>query len=291
MVVSARTTCLFLAFVVLGGVGASVAHADERENTGARTERKALRVAVYDLEAAGVDPIVARVLTDALVEEVRKLVGIAVVSMSEIKAMLDIEAQKQLVGCSADSCLSEIAEAVGVDGLVVGSLARVGDENVLVLKRIDQLQASTAGSFQERSPANSSDTLLAAVGPAVQKLFPERALRPGFSRGVSDKIERRLHPPPLPPWALISLLSSAGASALGTSVVGVLAWTRVGDFVAYQTDPAHQSAYDLATHNRLGSEAQTWTTTAAVLGGATGALALAAAIAWPLTNFDAGNEQ
>ena len=61
---------------------------------------KAVRVAVYDLAATDVPPPIVQVVTEAVTEEVRKLEGVAVVSMSEIRAMLDLEAQKQLTGCS-----------------------------------------------------------------------------------------------------------------------------------------------------------------------------------------------
>ena len=62
--------------------------------------RKALRIAVYDLQLDGVDERVGHVVTDALVDELRKLQKVSVVSMVEVRAMLDVEAQKQLVGCS-----------------------------------------------------------------------------------------------------------------------------------------------------------------------------------------------
>src|SRR5207253_3240205 len=86
------------------------------------------RIAVYDFELSGIDKRVGRVVTDATVAELRKLQGVSVVGMDEVRAALDMEAQKQLVGCSSESCVAEIAEALGVDGVVIGQLAQVGDE-------------------------------------------------------------------------------------------------------------------------------------------------------------------
>jgi hypothetical protein len=87
--------------------------------------KRFLRVAVYDLSVDGVEPRVGRFVTDAFVAELRKLEGVSVVAMDEVRAMLTHEAQKELVGChEGASCLSEIGDALGVDELVVGSLAR-----------------------------------------------------------------------------------------------------------------------------------------------------------------------
>ena len=87
-------------------------------------------------------------MTAGLVQEIRKLKGVSVIGMDEVRAMLDHEAQRQLAGCEADSdCLAEIAGALGADTLVVGSMARVGDEHVLALRRIEPQRAEVSGTW------------------------------------------------------------------------------------------------------------------------------------------------
>src|SRR5262249_9623260 len=66
--------------------------------------RKIERVAVYDLEVTDVEPRVARIVTDSVVAELRKLNGLSVVSMDEVRAMLQHESNKQLLGCTDASC-------------------------------------------------------------------------------------------------------------------------------------------------------------------------------------------
>src|SRR4051812_19568900 len=85
-------------------------------------EKKALRIGVVDVSAGNVDPLVADVVEDALLIELRKLSRASVIGWKEIRSMLDAEADKQSAGCSDESCLSEIADAAGVDLLVVCSL-------------------------------------------------------------------------------------------------------------------------------------------------------------------------
>ena len=54
----------------------------------------------------------------------------------DMVALLGVERQKQLLGCSdaASSCMAELAGALGADGLVTGQLARIGKSFQLNVK-------------------------------------------------------------------------------------------------------------------------------------------------------------
>src|SRR4051812_27515698 len=54
--------------------------------------------------------------------------GLRVVSERDISSMLGLERQRELLGCNEGSgaCLVELANALGVDGIVLGDVARVG---------------------------------------------------------------------------------------------------------------------------------------------------------------------
>ena len=189
-----------------------------------------LRVAVYDLEVAEIDPKVQRVVTDSVIIELRKLQNVNVVGMAEIQAMLDHESEKAIMGCADESCLADIAGALGVDVLVIGSMAKVGDEHVLALRRVDQRAAEVAGTYQKRLAAGDGEEFLAAVGPAVEALFPEVPLREGKTRGVDETVALRLNPPPLAPAVFYSLLAGSGVSLLGAAGAGV---ANLGLYLAY----------------------------------------------------------
>jgi hypothetical protein len=187
---------------------------------------KALRIAVYPIK--GDDQRLATLATESVATEIRKLQHVSVVAMDEIKAMLDLEAQKQMIGCSDESCLAEIADSLGVDGIVIGDIANVSGQMVFGMKRIDQRSAKTVASSTKQLPEASGEAVLAQVGPVVAELFPDVPLRPGAVRGVDKALARKLNPPPIPVWGF-------GAAAAGTALVALVA-AGAGAFNLYLVD-------------------------------------------------------
>ncbi len=189
-----------------------------------------LRIAVYALDHGSVSPLTASVVTLALTAELRKLDRVSVIGMDEVRAMLDLEAQRQLAGCSAESCLSEIAAALGVDVVVTGALSRIGDDSFFAVKRIEQARATVTGQFTRKLVPAQGEEFLASVGPAVAELFADRPLRAGQSRGAPAALAARLNPPPLAPWVFWTGAAAAGAVDVAAIVVGA---TFLGRYVAF----------------------------------------------------------
>jgi TolB-like protein len=258
------------------------------EQTPAETTADAkrfLRVAVYDFTTDAVEPRVGRFVTDAMVAELRKLEGVSVVAMDEVRAMLTHEANRELVGCdSGESCLSEIGDALGVDEIVVGGLATVGGASVVTIRRIDQANARAVGSLSERLIPAEGEEFLAQVGPAVEKLYQDKGLRAGASRGVPAEQARRLNPPPLSPWMPLATGSAGLVVLAAAAFAGVAALgeeTRLRDLVeeSKQTETSGAQIVDAA------NGANTLATTANVLYGSTAIVGLAAAAMVPFTDF------
>ena len=116
---------------------------------------------VYELSAADLSPEQRALVTAAIVAELRKLKRVSTMGMDEIQAMLTMEEQKQLMGCDDQSCLAEIAGALGADKLVVGSVGRMGDSSVFNLKRIDMQSSAAEGTVTRRMTGGGGR----AVGP------------------------------------------------------------------------------------------------------------------------------
>lgn len=244
------------------------------------------RLAVYELDAAGIDPRVARVLTDSVVAEVRKLERTVVVGMDEIRAMLDLEARKQIVGCTDASCLAEIAEALGVDGIIIGSVAIVGDGTTFGLKHIDQGTATTLGQATRRIEGIDPANVLAAVGPVVQELFPDLPLKPGATRGVPEQTALRIHPPPLSPVVFWSLLGGAGAAVVvGGGLTTWNAATASDALTDLDASVGGKPADGARLNEQLGTIRATFIGTIAAYGAAA-ALLGGAAIAAAFTDWD-----
>jgi hypothetical protein len=227
-VASAAETALPAAVVAVSAPEPAVAAAPPSAAVGEPGSRtglaQALRVAVYDFELQGVDPNVGAVVTDSMLGEIRKLQSVSAIGMDEIRTMLSHEATKQYVGCeSNESCLAEIAGALGVDNLISGKLSRVDDGAVFLARRIDQKRASVVGVVDKRLKAESGQEYLALVGTAVEELFPEHPLRPGTERGVAKDVALRLDPPPLPPWSFWSAVAGAAAAGIAGGVFGLQA--------------------------------------------------------------------
>lgn len=195
-----------------------------------------VRIAVPDLERAGVDVRHARVVQLALTQELRKLEGVSVIGADEVRAMLSFEADKQLIGCTDAGCLDELADALGVDELVVGTLAHTdAGESAFSLKRIRHREARVVRAFDRRfDAAGNGEELLVAIGPGVAALFPELSLKDGVARGVAKDMALRLNPPPLPTWVFATGLTATSALLVGAVATGAMNAAALGELASYK---------------------------------------------------------
>lgn len=243
------------------------------------------RIAVYDLQMDGVDPRIGRFITDALVVELRKLDGISVVAMDEVRAMLEHEAQKQLLGCADGECQSPMGEVLGADEILVGTLSVAADSSVLTLRRIDQVAARPMATVSKRLKPLQGEEFLAAIGPAIDTLFPGHPLRSGQTRGVAPEVVSRLNPPPLPLWAPIITAASSLVIVVGAAAFGLTALSEESAQKALlqqsKNEPVPGSLV-LAAGERASNAALV----ANVLYGSAAVVGLGAAAMLPFTRFD-----
>jgi hypothetical protein len=130
------------------------------------------KVAVMDLEAAGVDPALAQAASLLLPTEIRgRLPGVQVISSAEIKSMLGLEKTKQALGCEDDSCMAEIGGALGADELVSGKIGKVGRTLVIELRRNDVRAAKTLTS-SVRTVRGEEDAVLTGLQEMAGELYP-----------------------------------------------------------------------------------------------------------------------
>ncbi|MDQ3266749.1 MAG: hypothetical protein M3Y59_24375, partial [Myxococcota bacterium] len=131
-----------------------------------------LKVALLPLEGGeGVNASTARSLTQAVLGEARKQAGIAVMSPDELGSILSLERQKALLGCSEDSCVAEVALALGVDRVLVGSVSKLGQSWLLHLKLLNANNGTVASQVDRRLKDKSIDDVLDAFPQAVSELF------------------------------------------------------------------------------------------------------------------------
>lgn len=104
---------------------------------------------VLDLApGGGVDPTVASALSEAVASEVGRAGYYDAIASKDVQTLLGLERQKQLLGCSdadAQSCLTEIAGAIGARFVMSGSVAKLGDSYQLSLMVLDSQKAQPVG--------------------------------------------------------------------------------------------------------------------------------------------------
>ena len=98
-----------------------------------------------------------------------------VVSAEEIRSMVQVEGDKQQLGCHSDkelACLAEIGGALGVERVIIGSLGRLGSTYVYSLKLVDVTHAQVLRSGSLNLATHDDDELLSATIKLVADLFP-----------------------------------------------------------------------------------------------------------------------
>lgn len=112
--------------------------------------------------------------------------GLSVITSSDVQAILGIERQKQLLGCSDDAstCMTELAGALGADGVVMGTVVRVGKKFQVNVRIIDARDARPLALYSEQ--CDREEDLFGVLDLAAQALVNE--LQPYLAaRAKQDK--------------------------------------------------------------------------------------------------------
>lgn len=112
-----------------------------------------LKLAAPGLNGTDVEPTRAQFFNEYFAEQLAQRGGFQITTQSEVAALIGIERQRQLLGCSdeASSCVAEIAAALGVDGVIVGSIIRFGETYAMTLKVISAKTGATLASASARN--------------------------------------------------------------------------------------------------------------------------------------------
>ncbi|MBI5496196.1 MAG: hypothetical protein HY904_14330 [Deltaproteobacteria bacterium] len=156
-----------------------------------------------------------------------------VIGTRELEAVLGFERQQELMACQSSSCLAQLAGALGVDFILMGSVGRLGDRWIINLSVVDMSSASVRASMSP-SIAGASDSVLLEEAPHLVFELLGKARLPGKGRPPPP---RRAAAPSADaaaaagPSTLARALRVAGALGLGGGgVAGVGA--AVGGVVA-----------------------------------------------------------
>lgn len=228
-----------------------------------------LKLAVTDVAAGQLSLEKSAFFTETFAAHLARA-GATVTTAKSIAAVLGLERQRQLLGCTADlACTVEIAAALGVDGVVLASVARVGSSLQLSAQVVAARSGVTVSSYTAR--VSDEEGVLEHLGTAARELVMEAArqldkpLRPATAPGASV----------VGPWVL------GGVAVVGAATGGVLFALAAERRAAIPTEPqdAPQPASLVAQWAREGQAYQTagWVSVGVALAAAAGAVTWALA--------------
>lgn len=208
-----------------------------------------MQVAVAPVQAdAAAKGVLPTNIDDIILQAVQVSGRFDVVGQSDIRSMLDHEANSVNLGCSADatSCMNEIASALGVDQLVAVEVAQFDAGWVVTTKLVDVKKANVIAR-QRIDVDGGPRALVDGVVTGVRRLF--------------DPTWRAPERPVLTP----SLIASVGAGALVVAAAGSGVWAlssvlqRNGRYDAYQASAAPVDVQ--AFNDAVAADSQMWLAT------------------------------
>lgn len=183
------------------------------------TER--FRLLVLDFKGNDVETAVVKTLQGLVATGLAEYPELDVVSGDDLKNLVQLQAEKDSMGCSEDaSCMAEIADALGAQLVVFGSAGRLGDDLVLNVNLFDTQRATGLG----RIVVQGSDTtslprkLRPKLRDLVGKFYTQHHLTlPPYVEPPPEVAEA---PAPSPlPWIVAA--GGAGAFLVGGTVLGL----------------------------------------------------------------------
>lgn len=82
------------------------------------------KIASTGWSSVKVDPELTAFYADTFAKELRAK-GLVVITAADIAAVLGLERQRQLMGCTESGCSAELGNALGADALITGTLAKL----------------------------------------------------------------------------------------------------------------------------------------------------------------------
>ncbi|MHB1843949.1 MAG: hypothetical protein ACYCWW_03815 [Deltaproteobacteria bacterium] len=202
--------------------------------TGVSPSGPAGRIGVQVLQLTpevGVDPESARLLTDFLVSELSAHKNLLVFGEGDLQTLLKEARERRELECNtdADSCLAEIAGAMGAAWLIGGSVGRLGDQLIVSLRLTDTHKRRMLAHASEAASGGTQ-----ALLDAVQRGVGELLLQAQPESSVS------LAKPTRPVIAYV-LASAAALAAVAWASTGVVAIVNASEAsIAVQQVQNHQ---------------------------------------------------
>lgn len=159
----------------------------------APTQPSTVRMMLPDLDVSPRFADAAAVLGQVVAAEAGKLQGYTLLTSADVRAVLDQEASKQLVGCDDTGCLAELAEALDAELVVSGKVGETPDGTPLVSLTLINARALVVVNRVTAQWKGPADRLADVVRTSTQRLLVEgHARTPGGIRLTALPVRARV---------------------------------------------------------------------------------------------------
>lgn len=161
-----RTPSLILSLLVLTAACVSPSPRPARQTATPRPPpptEPASRVALLSLEPSGPSSEeLANTLAELVAFELADTGRFDVMSKNDLAEALRLKGIQQGLGCETDACQADMAKAVDVDQFITGSLGKLGDKFVLVLRLVGSNDVKVVRQARDTAEGREED-LMGAV--------------------------------------------------------------------------------------------------------------------------------
>lgn len=129
-------------------------------------ESKRYSVLVLDPVETDIDPDIRVAVSGKMAAELSTVRRFDVLTAADIRAMTALEANRQLAGCDDESCMAEIADALGADLVVSWDISRIGSKRIITVRFFDARTSKSVGRAQ--AEADDDEELASKAGVALR---------------------------------------------------------------------------------------------------------------------------
>lgn len=216
------------------------------------------KLAVPTFATVEVDPAMASFLSEHFAQKLTAR-GFQAITPKEMRALLGLERERQLLGCGESNCFVELAGAVGADAVVTGTLAKIGTSYQIDVKALAARDGRTWAAASESVAAEEQ------LVPALDRIAERISL--GIAQSTGQPVETAVSP--VRHWAWVPAAAGGALLVAGGVSIG-LASARYDEIVRHPPTLAQAQA--------SASQGQTFQTAAYVGWGVGGAALVGAGL-------------
>lgn len=181
-------------------------------------------IAVVPLEGRKVDSLDARTISDALTDHLLRTKAVRVMERSQIEVILREQGFQQSGACDGEECAVQIGKLLGIDRIVVGSVASFGKAYSISVREVDVRTGEVLVTASKTMKGEFENLLTETVPQIANDLVNTDRTRSDEAISSQEKIATiPLEQQPSDSAAAPTKLHEGGSSKIGWWIAGGLA--------------------------------------------------------------------